>query len=88
MLAVGPLGPQYSLLFAWHELGSGPICDTCPYSCAQSSKLSRHMRIHVKSGVGLYKCSFCDMPFTVATTLEKHVRKCSVNKYLMSSTFK
>ena len=25
MLAVGPLGPQYSLLFAWHELGSGPI---------------------------------------------------------------
>ena len=23
MLAVGPLGPQYSLLFAWHELGSG-----------------------------------------------------------------
>ena len=22
MLAVGPLGPQYSLLFAWHELGS------------------------------------------------------------------
>ena len=25
MLAVWPLGPQYSLLFAWHELGSGPI---------------------------------------------------------------
>ena len=25
MLAVGPLGPLYSLLFAWHELGSGPI---------------------------------------------------------------
>ena len=22
MLAVGPLGPQYSLLFAWDELGS------------------------------------------------------------------
>ena len=21
MLAVGPLGPQYSLIFAWHELG-------------------------------------------------------------------
>jgi len=63
-------------------------CDTCPYSCAQSSKLTRHMRIHVKSGMGLYKCSFCDMPFTVATTLEKHVRKCSVNKYFMSSTFK
>ena len=25
MLAVRPLGPQYSLLFSWHELGSGPI---------------------------------------------------------------
>ena len=25
MLATGLLGPQYSLLFAWHELGSGPI---------------------------------------------------------------
>ena len=22
MLAVGPLGPQYCLLFAWHELGT------------------------------------------------------------------
>ena len=32
MLAVGPLGPQYSLLFAWDELGSGPIwgIDTHP----------------------------------------------------------
>ena len=32
MLAVGPLGPQYSLLFAWHELGSRPIWgeDTLP----------------------------------------------------------
>ena len=25
MIAKGPLGPQYSLLFAWHELGSRPI---------------------------------------------------------------
>ena len=24
MLAVGPLGPQYCLLFAWYELGSRP----------------------------------------------------------------
>ena len=32
MLAVGPIGPQYSLLFAWHELGCMPTCgcDTLP----------------------------------------------------------
>merc|ERR1719483_1081350 len=57
-------------------------CDMCPYSCAQSSKLTRHMRIHVKSGMGIFKCTFCDMPFSVATTLEKHARKCGVNKEL------
>ena len=60
-------------------------CDMCPYSCAQSSKLTRHMRIHVKSGTGVFKCSFCDMPFSVATTLEKHVRKCGVNKHFLAS---
>ena len=52
-------------------------CELCDYSCAQSSKLTRHMRIHVKSGEGTYKCSNCDMPFSVATTLEKHMRKCT-----------
>eukprot|EP00090_Calanus_glacialis_P022893 TRINITY_DN3523_c0_g1_i1.p1 TRINITY_DN3523_c0_g1~~TRINITY_DN3523_c0_g1_i1.p1 ORF type:complete len:462 (-),score=54.99 TRINITY_DN3523_c0_g1_i1:176-1561(-) len=63
-------------------------CDMCPYSCAQSSKLTRHMRIHVKSGMGIFKCSFCDMPFSVATTLEKHVRKCAVNKHFLSNALK
>ena len=52
-------------------------CELCDYSCAQSSKLTRHMRIHVKSREGTYKCSNCDMPFSVATTLEKHMRKCA-----------
>ena len=51
-------------------------CKMCDYSCAQSSKLTRHMRIHVKTGEGTYNCSNCDMPFSVATTLEKHMRKC------------
>ena len=51
-------------------------CDLCEYSCAQSSKLTRHMRIHVSTGMGRYKCSFCLLAFSVATTLEKHVRKC------------
>jgi len=63
-------------------------CDMCPYSCAQSSKLTRHMRIHVKSGIGIFKCSFCDMPFSVATTLEKHVRKCAANKQFLSNALK
>ena len=34
----------------------------------------------MKSGMGIFKCTFCDMPFSVATTLEKHVRKCALNK--------
>merc|ERR1711971_247997 len=54
-------------------------CELCPYSCAQSSKLTRHMKTHGKSGMDRFRCSFCDMPFTVASTLEKHVRKCAAN---------
>ena len=48
-------------------------CDKCEYSCAQSSKLTRHMRIHK---TGTFHCNKCHMPFSVATTLEKHERKC------------
>merc|ERR1712080_235810 len=54
-------------------------CELCPYSCAQSSKLTRHMKTHGKTGMDRFRCSFCDMPFTVASTLEKHVRKCAAN---------
>lgn len=52
-------------------------CELCPYSCAQSSKLTRHMKTHGKTGKDIFKCRYCDMPFIVATTLEKHVRKCA-----------
>ena len=48
-------------------------CDKCEYSCAQSSKLTRHKRIH---RTGTFHCNKCHMPFSVATTLEKHERKC------------
>ena len=51
-------------------------CDKCEYSCAQSSKLTRHMKIHVKSGGSLLRCNACDIPFTVQSTLDKHIRKC------------
>ena len=51
----------------------------CNYACAQSSKLTRHMKTHGRMGKDIYKCRFCAMPFSVASTLEKHMRKCVVN---------
>merc|ERR1712037_555976 len=52
-------------------------CELCPYSCAQSSKLTRHMKTHGKgAGKEVLKCHFCAMPFSQHTTLEKHMRKC------------
>ena len=53
-------------------------CELCPYSCAQSSKLTRHMKTHGRTGKDSLKCTYCDMPFSVASTLEKHLRKCVV----------
>ena len=34
-------------------------CELCPYSCAQSSKLTRHMKTHGKSDMERFRCSFC-----------------------------
>ena len=36
----------------------------------------RHMKTHRRVGKDIYKCRFCEMPFSVASTLEKHMRKC------------
>ena len=55
-------------------------CELCPYSCAQSSKLTRHMKTHGRMGNNQFKCRFCEMPFSVASTLEKHMRKCIVHQ--------
>ena len=55
-------------------------CDLCSYACAQSSKLTRHMKTHGRVGKDVYRCRFCDMPFSVPSTLEKHMRKCVVNQ--------
>jgi hypothetical protein len=55
-------------------------CQLCSYSCAQSSKLTRHMKTHGRLGKDIFKCRFCGMPFSVASTLEKHMRKCVVNQ--------
>lgn len=53
-------------------------CQLCPYACAQSSKLTRHMRTHGQQGKEVFNCSICQMPFSVHSTLEKHMRKCVV----------
>ncbi|KAF8565640.1 hypothetical protein P879_02473 [Paragonimus westermani] len=53
-------------------------CKLCPYACAQSSKLTRHMRTHGSpgtTGVEL-RCHFCHTPFLLNNTLERHMRKC------------
>ncbi|KAK2707769.1 E3 ubiquitin-protein ligase ZFP91-like isoform X2 [Artemia franciscana] len=55
-------------------------CVMCSYACAQSSKLTRHMKTHGRSGKDVLKCRFCDMPFSVPSTLEKHMRKCVVQQ--------
>ncbi|XP_070179920.1 B-cell lymphoma/leukemia 11A-like [Littorina saxatilis] len=51
-------------------------CELCNYACAQSSKLTRHMKTHGRLGKDVFKCKFCAMPFSVPSTLEKHMRKC------------
>uniref|UniRef100_F1KV54 B-cell lymphoma/leukemia 11B n=1 Tax=Ascaris suum TaxID=6253 RepID=F1KV54_ASCSU len=53
-------------------------CRLCPYACAQSSKLTRHMRTHGQQGKETFHCYICRMPFSVHSTLEKHMRKCVV----------
>ncbi|XP_037038326.1 B-cell lymphoma/leukemia 11A isoform X3 [Bradysia coprophila] len=55
-------------------------CELCSYACAQSSKLTRHMKTHGRMGKDVYRCRFCDMPFSVPSTLEKHMRKCVVSQ--------
>ncbi|XP_064621572.1 B-cell lymphoma/leukemia 11A-like [Lineus longissimus] len=55
-------------------------CELCQYACAQSSKLTRHMKTHGRLGKDVYRCKFCSMPFSVPSTLEKHMRKCVENQ--------
>jgi hypothetical protein len=55
-------------------------CELCTYACAQSSKLTRHMKTHGRLGKDVYRCRFCYMPFSVSSTLEKHMRKCVTNQ--------
>jgi len=62
-------------------------CRMCNYACAQSSKLTRHMKTHGRLGKDVFQCRFCAMPFSVASTLEKHMRKCVVSKNAAKNGF-
>ncbi|XP_051512324.1 B-cell lymphoma/leukemia 11A-like [Myxocyprinus asiaticus] len=51
-------------------------CGLCSYACAQSSKLTRHMKTHGARGTrAAFRCQLCSVPFTVYATLEKHLKK-------------
>ncbi|XP_072551281.1 zinc finger protein 296 [Salminus brasiliensis] len=51
-------------------------CGLCSYACAQSSKLTRHMKTHGARGSRApFQCQLCSVPFTVYATLEKHLKK-------------
>ncbi|XP_028320672.1 zinc finger protein 296 [Gouania willdenowi] len=51
-------------------------CGLCSYACAQSSKLTRHMKTHGAHGTkASFLCQLCSVPFTVYATLEKHLKK-------------
>ncbi|XP_028293177.1 BAF chromatin remodeling complex subunit BCL11B a isoform X2 [Gouania willdenowi] len=62
-------------------------CELCNYACAQSSKLTRHMKTHGQHGKEVYRCDICQMPFSVYSTLEKHMKKWH-GEHLMTSEVK
>ena len=35
------------------------------------------MKTHGRTGKDIMKCRYCDMPFSIPSTLEKHMRKCA-----------
>ena len=70
-------------MFYW--LGEKPYkCELCAYACAQSSKLTRHMKTHGRDGNEAFHCRYCSMPFSVASTLEKHMRRCERNPQILA----
>ncbi|KAI0978373.1 hypothetical protein GJ496_008958 [Pomphorhynchus laevis] len=61
-------------------------CELCNYACAQSSKLTRHMKTHGRGASSeTFNCKYCNMPFSVASTLEKHMRRCDQNPQIIAA---
>ncbi|XP_036602815.1 zinc finger protein 296 [Trichosurus vulpecula] len=51
-------------------------CPLCPYACAQSSKLTRHLRTHGPApGPPPFQCPHCFIPFGLRATLDKHLKR-------------
>ncbi|XP_020859872.2 LOW QUALITY PROTEIN: zinc finger protein 296 [Phascolarctos cinereus] len=51
-------------------------CPLCPYACAQSSKLTRHLRTHGPApGPPPFQCPHCFVPFGLRATLDKHLKR-------------
>ncbi|XP_074048758.1 zinc finger protein 296 [Macrotis lagotis] len=51
-------------------------CPLCPYACAQSSKLTRHLRTHGPApGPPPFQCPHCLVPFGLRATLDKHLKR-------------
>jgi len=64
-------------------------CWLCDYQCAQSSKLTRHLKTHGGEEGSTRKCDLCQVPFQQRATLESHRRRCSAkpsNAYAAIST--
>lgn len=75
----------FLIIFYVINLGEKPYkCELCPYACAQSSKLTRHMKTHGRGGNETFRCRYCSMPFSVASTLEKHMRRCDRNPQILA----
>ena len=73
------------LIVLFFLLGEKPYkCELCAYACAQSSKLTRHMKTHGRDGNEAVHCRYCSMPFSVASTLEKHMRRCDRNPQILA----
>ena len=58
-------------------------CSCCPYSCAQSSKLTRHMKTHASRGKDALVCGFCKTPFCMKSTLDNHMRQCPYSSLMI-----
>ena len=56
-------------------------CNVCDYTTAQSSKLTRHMKIHKK-----HKCDLCNETFVHKSDFNNHLDQCHVQAMIKIET--